>query len=233
MNTINRFALAALFSILVLTTSINGNRTFQTPFHSGKLFERPQRVTILERMRTSSAFSSALNSAGMPGGIATITDCSQEATYLFPSTASSLQGKLNGIVSTDPRIVWWITRGVVNIAPKSGDPELLNLRVREVKVRAARSLGEAVGQLLANPTVQKRITELHLSSGPTRTGISDLSRPGNVRGKDGRRYSLNLRNVTVREALNAIVRAHGKAVWEYQERRCNGNAEFQIQFLAS
>jgi hypothetical protein len=129
--------------------------------------------------------------------------------------------------------VWRYNAGVVNISPKSGDPSLLNLRLREVKLREAPSLSEAVNQLLAIPAVRNRISELHLSTGPTRTGIGDLQRPQSIGGNDRRRYSLSLTNATVREALDAIARANGKAVWEYRERHCNGMTEFQIQFLVS
>lgn len=61
--------------------------------------------------------------------------------------------------------------------------------------------------------------------------MSDLKRPGSTSEPGERHYTLNLANVTVREALNAIARAHGKGVWEYKERHCNGKADFQIQFL--
>jgi hypothetical protein len=187
----------------------------------------------LEKTRTTSAFARILSDARMPGGIATITNCNPEPTHVFPSSGASLRSKLNGIVSIDPQYVWRLSAGVVNISPKSGDPALLNLRIREVKLMAAPSLNEAVNQLLAIPAVRNRISELHLTNGPTRTGIGDLQRPQNSGSKDVRHYTLSLTNVTVREVLNAIARAHGNGVWEYQERHCNGVTEFQIQFLVS
>jgi len=232
MRMIYRCGLAAIISLSIFSPGHISER-FQTSSASGNMFEPQRRDLNPENMRTTSAFAKALNAAGTPGGIATITGCDQEATYIFPWSGPSLPAQLNGIVSTDPRYVWRFRRGVVDISPRGGDPALLGLRIREAKVMAARSLSDAVNQLLAIPAVQNRMTELHLSSGPTRTGIGDIKRPDSIGGNEGRRYSLSLRNVTVREALNAIVRAHGKAVWLYLERRCHGSAEFQIQFLVS
>jgi hypothetical protein len=232
MKIIHRCGLAAIISLSLFPLGQRSD-TFQTSFASGNIFEPQRRDLNLENMRTTSAFAKVLSAAGTPGGIAAVTGCDQEATYMFPMSGASLRARLDGIVSTDPRYGWRFGHGVVNISPRSGDPALLSLRVSKVKVRAARSLSEAVNQLFAIPAVQNRMTELHLSSGPTRTGIGDLKRPNSGGGNDGRLYSLSLRNVTVREALNAIVRAHGKAVWAYLERRCNGSAEFQIQFLVS
>lgn len=61
--------------------------------------------------------------------------------------------------------------------------------------------------------------------------MSDLKRPGNTSDAGQQHYTLDLTNVTLREALNAIARSNGKGVWEYRERHCNAKYEFQIQFL--
>jgi hypothetical protein len=44
--------------------------------------------------------------------------------------------------------------------------------------------------------------------------------------------TLSLTNVTVYEALNAIARAHGRAVWNYTEFvECDGKKEYSIKFI--
>jgi len=43
-------------------------------------------------------------------------------------------------------------------------------------------------------------------------------------------FSVHCRNVTLREALNAIARAQGRAVWNYIETHCEGRNEVIIRF---
>lgn len=181
--------------------------------------------------RTTNALTAALSTAGVPGGIATVTGCGEDVIYTFPSSGATLRDALNAIVANNHQYAWRLENGLVNVSPRSGDPLFLALLISQLKVTEARSLDEALSQILALPEVQRRVVQLHISEGYSRRiGMSDLRRPGSARTNE-QSYSISLRNVTLRGALNAVARAHGKAVWEYRERHCNGKTEFQIQFL--
>jgi hypothetical protein len=172
--------------------------------------------------------TTALSTAGVPGGIATVTGCGEDVRYAFPSSGPTLPDALNAIVASNPQYAWRLENGLVNVSPRSGDPLFLARRISQLKVSEARSLDEALSEILALPEVQRRVVQLHMSEGYRRIGMSDLNRPGSPRITNEQRYSLSLSHVTLREALNAIARLHRRAVWEYRERHCNDKTEFQI-----
>ena len=71
-----------------------------------------------------------------------------------------------------------------------------------------------------------------------REGIANLGlNQGGVAGGGGggaiskSRISLDLKNVTLKEALNAIVRADGRAMWAYIMRPCEGRNEYNFALL--
>jgi hypothetical protein len=97
-------------------------------------------------------------------------------------------------------------------------------------VQDARTVVEALYQLMALPEVRDRVAQLHLEELSRHIGLSDLKRPGSPI-EDKPALNLNRRNVTLRVALNAIASAHGYAVWAYTERHCNGRDQFRIDFL--
>jgi hypothetical protein len=228
MRIVSGFAMLTLIAVFLLLASGDGNQLPRST--SAESILKRQAWTSRDSITTTNALTMALSTAGVPGGIATLTQCGEDAKYMFAPTGATLKDVLNGIVSTNPEYTWQLNHGVVNVFPLNGEPALLQQNVRSLDVREAVSIHEIVRQVLSRPELQKRIAQLHLSEGYKRIGMSDLKRPGSI-GATEPRYSLRLKNVTLREALNAIAVAHGKAVWEYRERHCNGGAEFQLQFL--
>jgi hypothetical protein len=172
-----------------------------------------------------------LNLAHVPGGIVTVANCGEEAKYKLVQSSTSLRGALDSLVSVAPLNRWRLEKGVVNLIPDQNEPALLNLRIAEFKVKNASNIQDVVHQLLMLPEVQRRLTELHLSEGRTEPGLTDLQRPGSGTGEVRQAFNVHCTNVTLRSALNIIVRTHGYAVWAYTERRCNDRNEFRIDFL--
>lgn len=203
--------------------------TAQKPHDSDPILQRSAAIRINNGMSTTNALTSALSAAGVPGGIASVGYCGEDATYLFAQSGPTLGDALREVVRTNPHYTWYVKNGVVNAYPLEGDPALLKLVIGRVDIRKVYSVDDAVSRLFSLPEVQKRIRELNLIPGFVRLGMSDLSRPGNSVAAKEQHY--DLRNLTVREALNSIARRHGKAVWRYRENFCNGKTEFQIQFL--
>jgi hypothetical protein len=128
------------------------------------------------------------------------------------------------LTKRDPRYQWQNNSGVVNLLPRAGEPEFLKVRLRQYTVNA--DLTEALKQLMALPEIRGEAARLGLER-------NTLSLGGLSPGNHGpSQISLTLSNVSLHEALNALVRAHGSAIWGYREYRCNGVNQFSIEFLS-
>lgn len=66
----------------------------------------------------------------------------------------------------------------------------------------------------------------------TISNCDEERRPGSKSDDEDQELRVQCKNVTLRELLNAIVRAHGYAVWAYSERHCAGRSEFRLDFIA-
>jgi hypothetical protein len=173
-----------------------------------------------------SAFIASLSSTRVPGGIVTVLGCEANPTTQTQSLPeATLREALDAIVQTDPGYQWQINSGVVNLVPASNEPALLNVRINRLRVKNATSINKALGKLYALPEVRAAIAELQLSEAVR--FIKELK----SLEQEPSQYSIECEGVTVREALNAIVRAHGRAVWQYKERHCDGKVEFSIDFV--
>jgi hypothetical protein len=217
--------------ILALVSWEHADGQFSQNTSAKSILERPVARVDEHTATITNATTAALSSAGVPGGIITVTGCGEDASYMLTSSGPTLGDALNSIMAAGPNYRLEVEKGVVNLVPTVGDPPLLGFRIGELKIKEAHSLFDALAQLLALPEVQKRIKELDLDQGYTRIGLMDLKRPGNDSIEKSPNYTISCKNVTVREALNAIARAHGRGVWAYRERHCNERVEFQLQFL--
>lgn len=184
---------------------------------------------VPERSTTRAAFKVALNTARVPGGMVTASSCDTESHYTLALSGAPLRDVLDAIVATDARYSWEIENGVINLVPRTGIPAFLNQRITEFKVENAETVYEALDRLLALPEVQRSINELNLGSRLFRGGLGYFE-PPQMAERSSRRLTVNRQNITLREALNAIARAQGNAVWSYTEHRCGLNA-FSIDFL--
>ena len=217
-----------IIAIAIFTLSIFArNHSAQAP---RTILDR-ESLTTSESTTTTNALTTALRTSDVPGGIAIVSDCAEDRRYVFAPSGSTLKDALDKITFLNPFYTWQLNDGVINVAPAIGDPSLLTVLITKLKVTKARSVDDVIGQILALPEVQRRIVELHLTSGYSRIGMRDLRRLGSVSQSKQRNYMLDLKHVTLREALNAVARGNGRGVWEYRERHCNGTAEFQLQFL--
>lgn len=187
-------------------------------------------TTTRYRVTITDALTTALGSAGVPGGIVIIANCGDDPTYSFRSSGPTLRDALNAIVAVDSQYIWRLDGHVINVTPRRASAPLLSSHIRKLKIRNAHSVDGALNDVLNLLELRKRVRELNLTRGFMRIGLSDLARPGGPAVIQPS-FSLNLKNVSLQEALNAIARADGKAVWQYRERRCNSKAEFQIEFL--
>jgi hypothetical protein len=164
----------------------------------------------------------------VPGGIVSIQDCREPARYSLAPNVLSFKGLLESIVEVEPKYQWRIENGVVNLFPRYVNLSFPDYQITSLMVENAETLNDAVIQLLSNPDVQQGISKFRLEY-LYRGGIGYYGKHQN--NASSQRFSLSLRNITLREALNAIVRAHKKGAWIYTEGHCNGNNWVEIKLL--
>lgn len=165
---------------------------------------------------------------GAPGGVATVSDCNGQVTYAFPLRDPSLRGVLDSIVSTDPLYTWEVKDDVINVLPSDGLPPFFAVRISRFEISHVDTPNEALSKLLALPEVRK--AQLNLGRRALQGGVYPFCR--GCPPTETKTISVNLKGVTVREALNAISRAHGTAVWKFSQSECSGVKSFSLDFAA-
>lgn len=192
---------------------------------------RQVRGIDFNRVTTVDAVTRILNAAHVPGGVVTVTTCGPNESYTLAPVGSTLRDALDSLVIASPQYKWYIDQGAVNLVPSNTDPTLLDVIMSDFEVDGAKSLENIIDQLLSTPEVKEGITQLRLSQAATQIGIAALKRPGSGGTEEIKGFTFHMQKITVREALNAVSRLHGSAVWSYQEKRCNGENDFSISFL--
>jgi len=215
--------------IAVMSASVISNMVSHTreAANQSTLVDRQAKGANLQNVMVEQAVINALLDAGAPGGVA-LTDCNESLTHVFRPRDSSLRGILDSIVSTDPRYTWKVEDGTVNVLPASGPPPFLAIRVSRFDISQAESPNEALAQLLALPELQK--AQLNLGPRAVQGGVYMFC-PG-CPPKEKKKISVSLKGAMVRECLNAIARAHGNAVWRFQQSECGGRKSFSLDFAA-
>ena len=215
-----------LLSLSLLTPAF---QTDQTRSAAPDALDRQVTASQGEYPTTHSAFLESLLSAHVPGGIVTVLDCDKthprRLTSLSPGT---LRETLDAIIKANPEYRWEVDDKIINLRPVQDEPALLGVKIGRLKVENAPSIDAVLDKLFELPEVKAAITKLQLTS-----GVKVIVRPISPDPERRPRFSIECDNVTVREALNAIVRAHGRAVWEYKEQRCDGKTVFTVDFIAT
>jgi hypothetical protein len=220
-----------MFKVLIVV--IGGLLMIATASHpsqivkqSDNLLNRQTKGANLENVMVGQAFVNALVNVGAPGGVATVYDCNGQKTYVFLPRDPSLRGVLDSIVSTDPRYTWEVKDDVINVLPRNGLPPFFAVRISKFEIFQVATPNEALFKLLAIPEVRQ--AHLKLGRHAFQGGIYVFC-PG-CPPKETKKISVNLKDVTVREALNAISRAHGTAVWKFSQSECSGLKSFSLDF---
>lgn len=223
MNMSKRLIIVLCISLMLTASSNRG----QTVNQSVDLLNSPAKGSNLKNVMVGQAVVNALINAGAPGGVATVYDCSPPATYSFTPRDSSLNGVLDSIVSADPRYRWEVRDRLINVLPRSGLPPFFAVRIPKFEISGAKTPNEALFQLLAIPEVRQ--AQLNLGRHAVQGGVYPFC-PQGCLGKNTKEISVSLKDVTVREALNAIARADGSAVWRFSRWECSGRKSFSLDF---
>lgn len=170
-------------------------------------------------IEASSAFMYALNSAKVPGWTIFSSKDARKELLLRP-TGFTLREGLDSIVAAEPIYAWEIEDGVINLVPTSGAADLLNTKIRKLDITAT-SPDDAIFKLKEQEEIKERARELGLDK-----GLHVIV--GAVSKKYANQKSFSARDITLRQALNLIVRTQGRGVWSYRETSFNGENGFDI-----
>jgi hypothetical protein len=226
MKKFSSLSVIALFTMLAaISLGYASQATSKGP--SEQALQRKVSLPELVNLPTTSIVVRGLSTAGVPGGIVTVPACEERARAVYIPQGATLRNVLDSAISSDPEYMWDVEGGVVNLLPRGGEPAFLKLRVRQFKAEEIGTPNEALDQLLATPEVKSGVQDPAMGVQVFRGGIGFYGSDEN----GGRKFSVNVENATVRETLNAIVRAQGKAVWAYTQQQCNGTKSFSIDFL--
>ncbi len=223
-----KLSLSGMLILLSLSLLAYATQTDQTQSSVPNVLKRQVTVSDSERPTAHSAFLESLVNARVPGGIVTILNCGNrqggQQTHLSSGT---LKKTLDAIVKANPEYRWQVDDGIINLLVTHGKPELLDVQISKLKVDNAASIEAVADSLFALPEVKDAIAKLQLAP-----GVHFIVKPISLNPERKPTYSIECENMTVREALNAIVRTHGRSVWEYKEQRCDGKTEYTLQFIA-
>lgn len=158
--------------------------------------------------------------------------CSNESHLgLKVKKGTTIREAMDAFVASNPDFRWQLQDHVINLEPKGGVPALLTTKLHSVQLHTFDNWAASAGmfELFKLPEIQKRLKEFKVEErGQTAGGPSAVNiRPGPP-PPPPRVIDINLRDVTVQDVFNAIVRTHGKEIWFYAESECNGETAYSI-----
>jgi hypothetical protein len=184
----------------------------------------------LHSVTVSRILTEALLSTYVPGGVALLVQNGEEHHYSFELPARSLEDVLKAIGKTEPRYQWEFVGGVVNLYPKE-NYAVLNARVYEFDVEKV-TKEDAVKALMQKADFMRTQAAAEVAQFP-------YSCCGGLCTNDpARNISVHLKNATVHDILNEIVRQNGRSTWLYEELASNDTQEgtkryYRLSFLVN
>ncbi|MGH9899492.1 MAG: hypothetical protein ACRD4L_11660, partial [Pyrinomonadaceae bacterium] len=192
-------------TIFVLALAMSGETTqIGKSSSDDEVLERKVLGNDLEYLVTTNAFHRSIISAAVVGGTARVLSCEEDILKQpWSPMSQSLRQVLETIIKADPRYGWRIEDGVINLLPVNGEPPLLGIHINEFHAENVTSANNALDLLLRLPEVKKGMNDFHLKPGIRL--IKELSRANPPS------FTVHSKDVTLRQALNAIARTQGRA----------------------
>lgn len=186
---------------------------------------------LAENQRVLEIFLDVLRGTGVGGGFAEIAGCSAlPKGRLKVEQGVTVREAMNALVTANPGYQWDVDDGVVNLIPRRGAP-LLRTRIAKFQLETTDwELPTVLGDLLALPEVKDREAALGLKQGLGQGGPTAI--PKHPVPRKHVPVSINVQNLSVREAFNKVVRASPKSVWIYRETDCNGAKTFTVEMAS-
>lgn len=219
------YALVQTAAVIFLAPLL-GVASHEAPSPQDDLLARPARIGN-RPLPTFSAFERALHVAGVPGGVALVEGCPEEAKVTVHPRGTTLREVLDGITSDDSHYVWRLYGGVVNLEPSNGPPPLLRTQLKVYESGDVTDAASAVTFLSSASEVANAAASLGLTQNVLGPGLGGMPKGPRPLPK---RLGLQLHNVTLLDALNAIARTNTHGLWTYQETHCRSVNQFNLSF---
>jgi hypothetical protein len=121
---------------------------------------------------------------------------------------------LNSLVSEHPEYQWILDDGIINIAPRK------TLGNRTSRIRAGFPAGSPLDRKIkkldiVDTYLQDAVSNVICPAAELECPAPLLIPGGTPYAEPPRKVSLHLKNVTVRKALNALVRRDGHSMWHF------------------
>jgi hypothetical protein len=173
-------------------------------------------------------FEDILRGTDISGGVAQREGCSSlPSARLDVKQGTTIGEAMDTFVSSNPDYTWVADDNVPNLLPAIRLP-LLEKRISHLDLTATDKMtAQAVLYEIVNlPEVRQRSAELGIKpqimqGGP---GVYDE----HPVPKAPVPVHISLKDVSLREAFNAVARTYGRTVWVYIERDCDGEKTYAI-----
>jgi len=232
---VNRISIKSIVLLVALTPSLAGAQQQKPePTNVGaNLLSRNVSWREPESTEADIVLVTDLETARIPGGMFRARKCGDVEPKLIPAKDSSFQNELDRIANLKPEYQWAIDNGVFNFFPKFFTPSPLDISIAEFKVENEPVI-QAYRKLLDTPDIKNGFARLGLHEPTVQVILGGISTPPNIGGvsappRDQKGITLNLKNTTLREASNAIVRADGRKTWVLSVVSCKGDNTYSSQ----
>lgn len=192
--------------------------------NSDKILARKVGVRNPQSSYIGDAFVTALLNSHTPGGALLVESCGEKKEQVLIPTDATLKDALGLITTADTKYDWVSKEKVVNLTPKYFALSPLDIRISEFKVTNS-SVVDAYNQLYDKPEVKRGIKDLGLRSPRFQFIVGGIN-------PNQKRITLDYKNITLGEALNAIVEADGQKIWILSiVMTCDGRSEYVARLL--
>jgi hypothetical protein len=147
--------------------------------------------------------------------------------YLPPLEDVTAAQALDTLASEDRSRRWEEMLGSVVFLPAEGAPGMLQTTIVAIHISDVSNLNLSLQELLAAPELAAAARQSGITDQGFRGGFAKLNRTGQRTSPT----PIDIRGITLLQALNLIARRHGAAVWSYDEYECHGHT-FQLTFIA-
>lgn len=145
-----------------------------------------------------------------------ITKYNESAVFSFSERLSYLKQSAKSYEISDDD-------GIINLVPIGLNNELFEVEIKEITINLNRPLSNIINELLMRPEIHQQLEKQGLKRAMQFGGLQSPNR--------GVEKQLSFTKIKLRTLLNRIAKAHGKAVWVYQEHTLNQERVFSIDFL--
>lgn len=178
------------------------------------------------------ALTEALEEFGVTGGAVALAGDGNERKLTIRPANDTLRAVLQGIVAAEPRYRWAVDNGAVNLLPRKTAPALLDVFIPTFNSMDANNVPSATSILLGLPAIREAAHRLGIDRVEINTGmLAGVPLPGAETPKPPKPLAAHCKNVTLRQALNSIVKANGKGVWIYEEWHAAGRGGFRVTLV--